>query len=40
MSLDSISDKTTKFYLKKGFEIKEKLVKKIGDNTKYMIKKI
>lgn len=40
MSLDSISDKTTKFYLKKGFEIKEKLVKKIGDNTKYMVKKI
>jgi hypothetical protein len=39
MSLDSITDKTTNYYLKKGFEIKEKIIKKIGDRTKYMIKK-
>ena len=40
MSLDSITDKTTKFYLNKGFEIKEKPIKKVGDNTKYMVKKL
>ncbi len=40
MSLDSINDKTTKFYLNKGFEIKEKLIKKVSNNTKYMVKKL
>lgn len=40
MSLDSITDKTTKFYSNKGFEIKKKPYKKVGDNTKYMVKKL
>jgi len=40
MSLDSITEKTTKFYLNKSFEIKEKPIKKVGDITKYMVKKL
>lgn len=39
ITLDSISEKTTKYYLKKGFEIKEKSIEKIGNIT-YMIKKL
>jgi hypothetical protein len=38
MSLDSITDKTTKFYLNKGFEIKEKPIKKIFDNFNFVVK--
>ena len=40
ISLDSITNKPTNYYLKKGFEIKERPIKKIGDNTKYMVKKL
>lgn len=40
MSLDSITDTTTKFYLKKGFEINERPIKKNNDTTKYMVKKL
>jgi thiamine pyrophosphokinase len=40
MSLDSITDITTKYYSKKGFEIKERPIKKSGDTTKYMVKKL
>lgn len=39
ITLDSISEKTTKYYSKKGFEIKEKPMEKIGNIT-YMIKKL
>jgi hypothetical protein len=38
ISLDSITDKTTAYYSKKGFQIKEKPIIKINDRTKFMVK--